>query len=244
MKQTQQIFFLKNKLKKYTKGYTGATGRNNKGRVTAWHRGGKHQQLYRTIDLYRKNTHGIVIGLEYDPNRKCFLARIFNPDTNQNNYILAPTKLKRGDIIRSDSEQNINGHSQKLRYIPTGSFIHNLSLSPGQKGKIIRSPGSFGRLIKKTDLMAQIRLKSGKYHWFSIDTLASLGVVSNSDHKFIKLKKAGQNRWRGKRPIVRGVAMNPIDHPHGGGEGKSSGGRPSVTPWGKPTKGKPTKINK
>lgn len=149
--------------------------------------------------------------------------------------------MARGDIVRSNSGYNKNGHSQRLRYVTTGSFVYNLSLRPGGRGQILRAPGAFGRLIKKTSTLAQIKLKSGQSRWFDVDTIASLGIVSNPDARFIKLKKAGQSRWLGRRPTVRGVAMNPIDHPHGGGEGKTSGGRPSVTPWGKPTRGQPTR---
>ena len=240
MKQ-DKINFLKTNLKSNIKGYNQANGRNNKGRITIWHKGGGHKQLYRSIDLYRKYTHGIVIGLEYDPNRQAFIARVYNPDTRKSNYIIAPTNLKRGHIIRSNSEQNKNGYSQRLRYIPTGQLLHNIPLKLDNKGKMLRAPGAFGRLIKKNDRWAKIELKSGQYKWFNINTIVTIGTVSNSQLQFKELKKAGQSRWLGKRPTVRGVAMNPIDHPHGGGEGKSSGGRPSVTPWGKPTKGKPTR---
>ena len=245
MKQNKQIFITP-PLKSYKHNWNHSTGRNNKGRITAWHRGGGHSRLYREIDLKRKSTHGIVIGLEYDPNRTAFLARIFNPDTKKHNYIIAPTKIKRGDIIRSNSTQNgfQNGHSKTLQNILTGSLIYNLSLYPGKDGKILRAPGAFGRILKRTKVLAKINLKSGKYRWFDINTLATNGMVSNTNSRFAKLKKAGQSRWLGRRPTVRGVAMNPIDHPHGGGEGKTSGGRSSVTPWGKPTKGPSTRTNR
>ena len=239
-----QITSILSKLKSNLKNYNNKNGRNNNGRITSWNKGSKRRRLYRIVDLHRKHTHGIVIGLEYDPNRKALLARIFNPDTKINNYILAPTNLRRGHIIRSDSGQSINGYSQKLRYIPTGKLVYNIPLKVGDIGQLIRAPGSFGRLVKKTTDVAQIELKSGTCKWFSLETLVSVGIVSNAHSKFNKLKKAGQSQWIGKKPVVRGVAMNPIDHPHGGGEGKSSGGRPSVTPWGKPTKGKPTRYNK
>lgn len=242
MKQDKQIFLLK-PLKSQTKSWNSSTGRNHKGQITAWHRGGGHARLNRNIDLKRKYTQGIVIGLEYDPNRSAFLARIFNPDTKKHNYIIAPTELKKGDVIRSNSTRNglQNGHSKKLRHIMTGSLIHNLSLTPGKDAKILRAPGACGLILRRTKTLAKIRLKSGQYRWFDIKTIATNGVVSNPNSRFKKLKKAGQSRWLGRRPTVRGVAMNPIDHPHGGGEGKTSGGRPSVTPWGKPTKGSPTK---
>jgi len=209
--------FLTNKLKSNTKNYNNKNGRNNKGRITAWNKGIKRCRLYRNIDLYRKSTNGIVVGLEYDPNRKAFLARIFNPDTKINNYILAPTNLKGGQIVRSNSEQSENGYSQKLRYVPTGRLIYNIPLKVGQIGQTIRAPGTFARLIKKNEKAAQIQLKSGTCKWFHIETIVSLGVVSNEQSKFNKLKKAGHSIWIGKKPVVRGVAMNPIDHPHGGG---------------------------
>nr|YP_011008436.1 ribosomal protein L2 [Undaria peterseniana]WBP70407.1 ribosomal protein L2 [Undaria peterseniana] len=245
MKKKKQIFITP-PLKAQKYGWNYSTGRNNKGHVTAWHRGGGHSKLHRNIDLKRKSTQGIVIGLEYDPNRSAFLARIFNPDTQKNNYIIAPTQLKRGDIIRSNSTQNglQNGHSKTLQNILTGSIIYNLSLSPGTNGKFLRAPGAFGQILKRTKTLAKIRLKSGQYRWFNIKTIATNGVVSNVNSRFIKLRKAGQSRWLGRRPIVRGVAMNPIDHPHGGGEGKTSGGRSSSTPWGKPTKGPSTHTNR
>nr|WBP70267.1 ribosomal protein L2 [Scytosiphon lomentaria] len=242
MKQNKQ-FFISKPLKSLTKHYKSSTGRNNKGRITAWHRGGGHAKLYRNIDLKRKHTQGIVVGLEYDPNRSAFLARVFNPDTKNHTYIIAPSKIKRGDTIRSNSTRNglQNGHSKTLSHIMTGTLIHNLSIFPGENGKILRAPGACGLILKRTKRLAKVRLKSGQFRWFDIKTIATNGVVSNLDSRFNKLYKAGQSRWLGRRPTVRGVAMNPVDHPHGGGEGKTSGGRPSVTPWGKPTKGKPTK---
>nr|QWK44993.1 ribosomal protein L2 [Analipus japonicus] len=242
MKQNNKLF-LSQPLKSQTHAWNSSNGRNNQGYITAWHRGGGHARLYRNIDFQRKNTQGIVVGLEYDPNRSAFLARVFNPDTKKHNYILAPTKIKKGDIIRSNSIRGglQNGHSKTLRHILAGSLIHNLSVQPGKDGKILRAPGAFGQIIKRTSALAKVRLKSKQYRWFAIETMATNGVVSNPNYQFKKLKKAGQSRWLGRRPTVRGVAMNPVDHPHGGGEGKTSGGRPSVTPWAKPTKGKKTK---
>lgn len=235
--------FLKQSLKAQKKYWNSAIGRNNKGRITAWHRGGRHSRLYRNIDLKRTTTQGIVIGLEYDPNRSSFLARVFNPDNKTHRYIIAPTEIQSGDVIRSNSKRNgvQNGHSKILRNIMTGSLIHNLSLSPGGDAKILRAPGSCGLILKRTKNLAKIKLNSGQSRWFDIKTIATNGIVSNPDSRFKKLRKAGQSRWKGRRPIVRGVAMNPIDHPHGGGEGKTSGGRTSVTPWGKPTKGPTTR---
>ncbi|CAL8412660.1 unnamed protein product [Dictyota dichotoma] len=232
--------FLPDKIKNLIHGKPTKSGRNNTGQITVWHKGNRHPRLYRKIDFKRHSTNGIVVGLEYDPNRGAFLARIFNPDTRVNNYILAPDKIKIGNVIRSDSEHTINGHSQKIRYIPTGSSIFNISTKPGGIGKFIRAPGNFGTLIKKTNTEAQLVLNSGQKKWFNINTLATIGIVSHPNKKLRKLKKAGQSRWLGRKPVVRGVAMNPVDHPHGGGEGKTSGGRPSVTPWGNPTRGKRT----
>ncbi|CAM9110767.1 unnamed protein product [Ectocarpus sp. 8 AP-2014] len=242
MEQDKQ-FFISKPLKSQTKHWNSSTGRNHKGRITAWHRGGGHAKLYRLIDLKRKHTQGIVIGVEYDPNRSAFLARVFNPDTKKQNYIIAPNKINKGDVIRSNSKRNgyQNGHSKELRYIMTGTLIHNLSVSPGKNAKILRAPGAYGLILRRTKTLAKVRLKSGQYRWFDIKTIATNGIIGNTDYRFNKLKKAGQSRWIGRRPTVRGVAMNPIDHPHGGGEGKTSGGRPSSTPWGKPTKGLLTK---
>lgn len=228
--------FLSTSLKAQKCGYKPATGRNNQGRITIWHRGGQNKKLYRLIDFYRRNTNGIIVGFEYDPNRAAFLARIFNPDVQKNNYILACTRMKIGDVIRSDSEQTVNGHSQKLRYVPTGTLICNFGKTSTDSSKFARAPGCFGVLINKTNTSATIKLKSGKKYKTSIETMATIGIISNSDQKYKKKTKAGQTRWQGRRPTVRGVAMNPVDHPHGGGEGKTSGGRPSVTPWGQPKK--------
>lgn len=242
MIQKKQIFLTK-PLKSKTKYWKSSTGRNNKGRITAWHRGGGHAKLHRSIDLKRIDTQGIIVGIEYDPNRSAFLARIFNPDKKKHNYIIAPTKIKRGDIIRSNSKHSgsQNGHSKSLKNIMTGSLIHNLSITVGNDAKFLRAPGAYGLILKRTKNLAKVRLKSGQSRWFDIKTMATNGIVSNTESRFNKLKKAGQSRWLGRRPIVRGVAMNPIDHPHGGGEGKTSGGRPSVTPWGKPTRGQSTR---
>nr|YP_011008331.1 ribosomal protein L2 [Scytothamnus australis]WBP70302.1 ribosomal protein L2 [Scytothamnus australis] len=241
-----KYFFLPRPLKSKTNGFHPSTGRNHKGQITAWHRGGGHAKRYRQIDLQRKFTQGITVGLEYDPNRAAFLARVFNPDTLQHSYILAPTGLKSGDTVRSNSRQSgyQNGHSKTLRHILSGTLIFNLSMKPGKDGKFLRSPGSFGKIVKKTENLAKIRLKSGDFRWFDIETIATNGTVSNTDSRFVQLRKAGRARWLGCRPIVRGVAMNPVDHPHGGGEGKTSGGRPSVTPWAKPTKGPSTRTHR
>nr|YP_010032383.1 ribosomal protein L2 [Schizocladia ischiensis]QOW07597.1 ribosomal protein L2 [Schizocladia ischiensis] len=227
--------------KKWPRSY----GRNNKGRISAWHRGGGHSSLYRQIDLDRKDLQGIVICLEKDPNRFAFLARVFNPDTQNQAYIIAPKDLKKGDIIRSGKLKDLQiGHSRPLRHIPTASFLHNLSQAPGKKAQYLRAPGAFGHLVKKTYTQALIKLQSGEYKYFPLESIATVGIVGNQDWKLMSLGKAGKSRHLGRRPRVRGVAMNPVDHPHGGGEGKTSGGRPSVTPWGKPTKGQATVLKK
>ena len=230
--------FITKPLKSQIKYWNSSTGRNHKGHITAWHRGGGHTRLYRNVDLKRRITQGIVIGIEYDPNRSAYLARVFNPDDKKHNYIIAPAGIHKGDIIRSNStrSETQKGHSKILRHILKGTPIHNLSVHPGHESKFLRAPGSYGQILKRTNTLAKIRLKSGQFRWFNINTIATNGTVGNLNYRFTKLRKAGQSRWLGKRPTVRGVAMNPIDHPHGGGEGKTSGGRPSVTPWGKPTK--------
>ena len=234
--------YLKRPIKAHTQAWQSANGRGHKGRLTSWNNGGGHARLYRHVDFIRKHTQGIVINLERDPNRAGTLARIFNPDTKKQNYILAPKSLKKGQVIRSNSMiGNFGiGHSRPLKYIPASTNIYNLSVAPGKKGKILRAPGAYGRILKRTFKLVKIQLKSGQYRWFDIRTMATKGVVYNPNHHLTKYKKAGQSRWLGKRPTVRGVAMNPVDHPHGGGEGKTSGGRPAVTPWAKPTKGKKT----
>lgn len=234
----------KKPLKTKTYNIKSSTGRNNKGRITIWHRGGGHKRLFREIDFKRDRTNGIVIRLEYDPNRTANIARIYDPDGRKTYYILAPNTLAPGDVIRSKSTTGEDGHSQELRYIATGSLLYNISLKAEESAKFLRAAGSFGILIKKTATLAQIQLKSGVSRWFPINSTASMGIASGTSLRYKKLRKAGQNRWLGKRPSVRGVAMNPVDHPHGGGEGKTSGGRPSVTPWGKPTRGKPTSRKK
>lgn len=229
---------LKNKLKGLTK--TG--GRNNTGRITAFQKGGGHKRRYRFIDFKRtSNSNGRVVHLEYDPNRTANIARIFNLQTQEHFYIIAPKNLKIGDTINSGPNAEIKtGNALPLRYIPIGTLIHNISTEPKGIGKYARSAGSFGQLIQKTKKYARVQLKSTEQHLIPLDCYATVGIVSNEEHKTISLGKAGRSRWLNKRSNVRGVAMNPIDHPHGGGEGKTSGGRPSVTPWGKPTKGKPT----
>jgi large subunit ribosomal protein L2 len=229
--------FLKFKIKNLNS----SNGRNNSGKITSYHRGGGHKRKYREIDFIRNNLEGIVMAIEYDPNRTSFIASIFNYKLNKYSYILAPKNLQIGNIIRSNENTELYiGHSSTLDKFPVGSFIHNVSLKCGSKGQIARSAGTFIQLIRKNKQYARIVLNSGEHRLLLLGCHGTLGIVSNYNNNLKTVGKAGRSRWLNKRPTVRGVAMNPIDHPHGGGEGKTSGGRPSVTPWGKPTKGKPT----
>lgn len=221
-------------------------GRNNLGRVTSWQRGGGHKKLYRIVDFKRNkfDLSGVVERIEYDPNRTAFIALIKYVD-GQYSYILAPQKLRIGDEVKSGDDVEIKiGNSLPLKNIPIGTVVHNVELKPGKGGQLGRSAGSSVDLVGKDSGYAQIRLKSGEVRLVLLSCRASIGVLSNADHQNIKIGKAGRNRWKGKRPHVRGVAMNPVDHPHGGGEGKTSGGRHPVTPWGISTKGKKTRKNK
>ena len=234
-------------LKEEIKGSKNRAGRNNQGRITSYHRGGGHKKRYRKLNFHRiNNSTGIVMGLEYDPNRTSFIASIFDFSANKYFYIIAPKNLEVGDIIKSGLNAEIKlGHSLPLEKIPVGSLIHNISLKPNTKGKITRAAGAFSKLIKKTTKYCQIRLSSKQNILVSIKCFATIGIVSNEYSFLRKIGKAGRSRWLNRRPIVRGVAMNPVDHPHGGGEGKSSGGKRALTPWGKPTKGgKTRKLNK
>jgi large subunit ribosomal protein L2 len=216
-------------------------GRNHKGHITAYHRGGGHKKLYRNVDFQRLDTYGIVEAIEYDPFRTAYLARIYNNREKKHSYILAPKNLCVGSLVRSGSEAEIKlGHALPLSRIPVGSLLHNLSTSEGKRGQYCRAAGTYAQLIQKTKNFARVRLVSGEQRLITLNAYASLGVISNENISLNTIGKAGRNRWYGRRPHVRGVAMNPIDHPHGGGEGKTSGGRPSVTPWGKPTKGPKT----
>ena len=229
-------------LSKKTKGFSKKSGRNNRGRLTVATKGGGHKRRYREIDFKRHPNKGTVIGLEHDPNRSAWIARI-KSDTDY--YILAPNNLHVGDTISSEMDASVKvGNSLLLRDMPLGVTIHNVELKPGRGGQMIRSAGSSGLLIHKGQDYARIRLPSGIQRLVPLACRATIGSLSNKDYKNQALGKAGRSRWLGKRPTVRGVAMNPIDHPHGGGEGKSSGGRPSVTPWGRPTKGQPTRSKK
>jgi large subunit ribosomal protein L2 len=229
-----------------TQGLSKNGGRNHHGRLTSFRKGGGHKRKYRLIDFKRTGlVKGSVNAISYDPNRSAFIAEIQSTN-NKFFYILAPNGLKIGDIVESgqDVPKRI-GNTLPLKSIPVGTLIHNIELKPGAGGKYARAAGSFATLLQHVDEnYALVRLKSGEQRLVPINCCASIGVVSNSDHQNVSLSKAGRSRWLGRRPVVRGVAMNPVDHPHGGGEGKTSGGRPSVSPWGKLTKGPRTRNPK
>jgi len=233
-------------VKTLTEGLTGKGGRNNQGRVTARRRGGGHKRTYRKVDFKRRkfDVPATVERLEYDPNRTAFIALIKYEDGEQA-YILAPQRIAEGDKVVSGEHVDVKpGNAMPLANMPVGTIIHNVEMKPGKGGQIARSAGTYAQLVGRDQSYALLRLKSGEQRMVRAECMATVGAVSNPDHGNIKLGKAGRNRWLGKRPSVRGVAMNPVDHPHGGGEGRSSGGRHPVTPWGKPTKGKRTRSNK
>lgn len=221
-------------------------GRNNAGRITTRHVGGGHKQHYRVID-FRRNKDGIpavVERLEYDPNRTAYIALVCYAD-GERRYIIAPKGLSAGDKIESGNAAAIKvGNTLPIRNIPLGSVIHCVELKPGKGAQIARSAGASAQLVARDGGYATLRLRSGEMRKVLTDCRATLGEVSNSEHNLRSLGKAGATRWRGVRPTVRGVAMNPVDHPHGGGEGRTSGGRHPVSPWGVPTKGYKTRKNK
>lgn len=222
-------------------------GRNNKGRITSRHRGGGHKRKYRIID-FKRNKHGIpakVFSIEYDPNRSARIALLHYAD-GEKRYILAPDGLNVGDTVQSGSGSEIKiGNALPLRDMPLGSMLHNVELKPGKGGQIGRSAGAAIQLNAKEGKNALLKMPSGEVRMVSLECLATYGIVGNSDHFNVSLGKAGRSRWMGKRPHVRGVAMNPVDHPMGGGEGKSSGGGHPVSPWGQASKGlKTRKKNK
>ncbi|MDC0074203.1 50S ribosomal protein L2 [Alphaproteobacteria bacterium] len=232
--------------KTLTEGKNKKGGRNNYGRITARRIGGGHKKSYRLIDFKRQKTSvsAEVQRLEYDPNRSAFIALIKYQD-GEKSYILAPQRVRAGDIIMSGSEAQIKpGNALPMSSIPVGTIIHNIEMKPGKGGQIARSAGTYAQLVGKDAGYALLRLSSGEQRMVLLECMATVGAVSNPDQQNIKLGSAGRKRWLGKRPSVRGVAMNPIDHPHGGGEGRTSGGRHPVSPWGKPTKGKKTRSNK
>jgi large subunit ribosomal protein L2 len=221
-------------------------GRNNAGRITTRHVGGGHKQHYRVID-FRRNKDGIpaiVERLEYDPNRTAYIALVCYAD-GERRYVIAPKGLSAGDKIESGNAAAIKvGNTLPIRNIPLGSVVHCVELKPGKGAQIARSAGASAQLVARDGGYATLRLRSGEMRKVLTDCRATLGEVSNSEHNLRSLGKAGATRWRGVRPTVRGVAMNPVDHPHGGGEGRTSGGRHPVTPWGVPTKGYKTRKNK
>ena len=221
-------------------------GRNNNGRVTTRHKGGGHKQRYRVVDFKRDKdgVPGIVERIEYDPNRTAHLALIKYLD-GERRYIIAPSALKAGDRITSGPEATISvGNCMALRNIPVGSTVHCIELKIGKGAQIARSAGASAQLVAREGDYATVRLRSGEMRKVHADCRATLGAAGNSEHNLRKLGKAGASRWRGVRPTVRGVVMNPVDHPHGGGEGRTSGGRHPVSPWGTPTKGFKTRSNK
>tara|TARA_B100001123_G_C15156783_1_gene965821 strand:- start:35 stop:856 length:822 start_codon:yes stop_codon:yes gene_type:complete len=232
--------------KSLTKKHISRAGRNNSGRITSRHRGGGHKKKYRIIDFKRNkyDVEGTVVRIEYDPIRTGHIALIEYDDKTKS-YILAPEKLKIGDKVQSGEKVNIRiGNSLPLKNIPVGTVLHNVEMKPGKGAQIARSAGSSVNLLAIDSGKAIIKLNSGEIKNLNENCYATIGTVSNLENKNIKIGSAGRKRWKGFRPKVRGVAMNPIDHPHGGGEGRTSGGRHPSTPWGKPTKGYKTRMNK
>ncbi len=233
-------------VKTLSEGLTKKAGRNNFGRVTARRRGGGHKRLYRRVDFKRRkfDIPATIERLEYDPNRSAFLALVKYED-GELAYILAPQRIGPGDTVISGERVDVKpGNAMPLANTPIGTIVHNVELKPGKGGQIARAAGTYVQLVGRDAGYAILRLNSGEMRMVRAECMATIGAVSNPDNSNIKLGKAGRNRWLGKRPSVRGVAMNPVDHPHGGGEGRSSGGRHPVTPWGKPTKGKRTRSNR
>ena len=233
-------------VKALTVGMTKNGGRNNHGQITVRHRGGGHKRKYRIIDFKRRkfDVTATVERLEYDPNRTCFIALV-NYDDGEQAYIIAPQRLSAGDKIIAGEKVDVKpGNAMPLRSIPVGTLIHNVELKPGKGGQLARSAGTYVQLVGRDAGYAQIKLSSGELRIVSGECMATVGAVSNTDNANKNLGKAGRKRWMGRRPTVRGVVMNPVDHPHGGGEGKTSGGRHPVSPTGKPTKGAKTRTNK
>ena len=233
-------------VKGLTVGKSSSGGRNNHGHITVRFRGGGHKRSYRLVDFKRRKfgVPATVERLEYDPNRSAWIALIRYAD-GELSYILAPQRLKAGDTVISGARADIKpGNAMPLGAIPVGTIIHNIEMKPGAGGKIARAAGTYAQLVGKDAGYAQIKLSSGELRIVRAECMASIGAVSNPDNSNVQIGKAGRKRWLGRRPHNRGVAMNPIDHPHGGGEGRTSGGRHPVTPWGKPTKGAKTRHNK
>lgn len=221
-------------------------GRNNAGRITTRFRGGGHKKHYRLVDFRRRKVGipAVVKHIEYDPNRSARIALLHYVD-GEKAYILAPDQIKLGDVVLSSRHADIKpGNSLPLRYIPLGTMVHNVELKRGRGGQLVRSAGTAAQLMAKDESYAHVRLPSGEVRLIHIECRATIGQVSNIEHGQIRLGKAGRKRWLGRKPHVRGVAMNPVDHPMGGGEGRSSGGRHPCTPWGVPTKGYKTRKNR
>ncbi len=232
-------------VKTLTEGLTKNGGRNNAGRITARRRGGGHKRSYRMVDFKRlkKDMQAEVQRIEYDPNRTAYIALIKYED-GEVAYILAPQRLAAGDKVIAGEKVDVKpGNAMPLRNMPIGTIVHNVEMKIGKGGQIARSAGTYAQLAGRDSGYAIMKLSSGETRMIHADCLATVGAVSNPDNSNTKLGKAGRKRWVGKRPSVRGVAMNPVDHPHGGGEGRTSGGRHPVSPWGKPTKGKRTRSN-
>jgi large subunit ribosomal protein L2 len=233
-------------VKTLTEGKSATGGRNNNGRITSRFRGGGHKKTYRLVDFKRRklDVPAVVERLEYDPNRTSFIALIKYND-GELSYILAPQKLKVGDTVIASANADVKpGNAMPLANVPVGTFIHNVEMKPGKGGQIARSAGTYAQLLGRDAGYAQLKLSSGEMRVVQTTCMATIGAVSNPDHMNQNLGKAGRRRWMGKRPHNRGVAMNPIDHPLGGGEGRTSGGRHPVSPWGQPAKGYKTRHNK
>ena len=232
-------------VKSLTKGLTKSGGRNNHGRITARRRGGGAKRSYRMVDFKRRRFEAAVVErLEYDPNRSAFIALI-KYENGDLSYILAPQRLAAGDTVVAGDRVDVKpGNAMPLSSMPIGTIVHNVEMKAGKGGQLARSAGTYVQLVGRDQGYAILRLTSGEQRLVRAECMATVGAVSNPDNSNIKLAKAGRNRWLGNRPSVRGVAMNPVDHPHGGGEGRTSGGRHPVTPWGKPTKGKRTRSAK
>ncbi len=233
-------------VKGLTAGKTSSGGRNNHGHITSRFRGGGHKQSYRVIDFKRRKfgVPAVVQRLEYDPNRSAFIALIKYQD-GELSYILAPQRLRAGDAVEAGERADIKpGNAKPMAAIPVGTIMHNIEMKPGAGGKIARAAGTYAQLVGKDAGWAQIKLMSGELRLVRAECMASIGAVSNPDNMNQKIGKAGRSRWLGRMPHNRGVVMNPVDHPLGGGEGRSSGGRHPVSPWGQPTKGYKTRGNK
>ena len=233
-------------VKGLTEGLSKSGGRNNQGRISMWHRGGGHKRSYRMVDFKRtkRGVPAIVERLEYDPNRTAFIALIKYED-GELSYILAPQRLAPGDTVIADETADVKpGNAMPLASMPIGTIVHNVEMKPGKGGQIARAAGTYVQLVGRDGGYAILKLKSGETRMLPAECMATVGAVSNPDNSNVVFGKAGRMRWKGRKPVVRGVAMNPVDHPHGGGEGRTSGGRHPVTPWGKSTKGKRTRSNK